>query len=347
MARKAQPPVRPDAAAGAIMGALEPLAYGRPAYQVFDDWLAMTEASLMMLPAHARSVVEGNGYAQDPEWVQGLWARLREVYMVEEWQHLHRAFNLLVSSTADPTGEVVFHDTLGEVFMEFGAPNDWAGQFFTPFPVALMMAQMTLDPLAIEAEVRARVRRALFATEGGEVLYIAWLMALVRSHDDGLKAYTLFAEQIYPQIYATFQPYRISDPACGSGVLLVATLAVLPAWLTQWGLVEFHATDIDSRCVRMAHTNLMLYGAASYVVRHQNSLSLEPDFAPPHVGRVHWYAFPDAPSVADPMLATVMEMAGDPVADPLPEPRPAAPPLAPVPDVVLDITKLTQLMLDL
>ena len=345
MARKATPPVRPDAAAGAIMKALQPLTHGRPAYQVCDDWLAMTEASLMMLPAHTRSIVEGKGYATDPEWVQALWARLQQVYSLEEWQYLYGAFRLLVDSTADPTGEIVFRDTLGEVFMEFGAPNDWAGQFFTPYPVAHLMSQMTLDVLAIEAEVRARVRTALLATEGGELLYMAWVMALVRSHDDGVRAFSMFAEQIYPRICDTYQPYRMADPACGSGVLLLAAVAMLPAWLTQWGLVEFHGTDVDARCVRMTHVNLMLYGTASYVVRHQNSLSLEPDFSLPRVGRVQWYALPHATPVTTPEPALVL--AGESVADPAPAPRPAAPPLAPVPDVVLDITKLTQLTLDL
>ncbi len=350
MARKATHAVRPDAAAGEIMKALEPLTYERPAYQVFEDWLALAEASLMMLPAHARSVAEGKSYAEDPEWVQMLWNRLQEVYTVDEWQHLYGAFRLLVDSTADPTGEVVFQDPLGAVFMEFGAPNDWAGQFFAPFPVALIMSQMTLDVLAIEAEVHARVRTALLATEGGELLYMAWVMALVRSHDDGVSAFSMFAEQIYPRICATYQPYRLADPACGSGVLLLAAVAMLPAWLTQWGLVEFHGTDIDARCVRMTHVNLMLYGTASYVVRHQNSLSLEPDFAPPRVGRVQWYAFTEGPLVAEPEPAIVLTgesaSAGGPTVDThLVVPPP--PPVAPVPDVVLDITTFQQLTLDL
>ena len=186
--------------------------------------------------------------------MQTLWTRLQQVYTLEEWQHLYRAFRLLVDSTADPTGEVVFQDTLGQVFMDFGHPNDWSGQFFTPYPVALMMSQMTLDPLTIEAEVRARVRTALLVTEGGELLYMAWVMALVRSHDDGVRAFSMFAEHIYPRICDTYQPYRIADPACGSGVLLLAAVAMLPAWLTQWGLVEFHGTDVDARCVRMGRS---------------------------------------------------------------------------------------------
>jgi type I restriction-modification system DNA methylase subunit len=41
-------------------------------------------------------------------------------------------------------------DLLGEIFMEMGLGNKWTGQFFTPFNLALVTAELTFDPKDIE-----------------------------------------------------------------------------------------------------------------------------------------------------------------------------------------------------
>jgi len=52
-----------------------------------------------------------------------------------------------------------FHDCLGELFMALELSNHWVGQFFTPYPVASMMAQMNCanapDLIAEHGFVRA------------------------------------------------------------------------------------------------------------------------------------------------------------------------------------------------
>jgi hypothetical protein len=347
MSRKRTAPVRPDKAAGAIIKELEPLTYGRSASQVFDDWLSVTEASLVMLPHHARSVAAGEGMAQDTDEVKALWERLRQVYDKAGWERLSRAFAHLLDSTATRVGELCYEDVVGEVFMTFGQPSDWSGQFFTPMPVAQMMIQMTLDPQEVERIVNERLREAILSAPDGELVYLSWLMARARN-DGGIAAYTYFAEHLYPLLAGQFRTYTISDPCCGSGVMLVAAMSVLPAWLVQFGLVEFHAADIDPRCVKMVHINLMLQGAGSFVVRHQNTLSLEPDFTPPRRGRVQWLPAPvRLPGKLSAEVA-VPEPALAPSTLPHPAelPRPLPPPET-IPDVVLDIAKLTQLTLDL
>ena len=347
MSRKHTAPVRPDKAAGAIIKELEPLTYGRSASQVFEDWLSVTEASLIMLPHHVRSVAEGKGMAEDTDEVKALWERLREVYDGDGWERLSRAFAHLLDSSATSVGELCYEDVVGEIFMEFGHPSDWTGQFFTPMPVAQMMIHMTLDPQEVERIVNERLREAILSAPGGELTYMTWLMARARN-DGGIAAYTYFAEHLYPLLAGQFHPYTISDPCCGSGVMLVAAMSVLPAWLVQFGLVEFHATDIDPRCVKMVHINLLLQGAGSFVVRHQNTLSLEPDFTPPRRGRVRWLPapvrLPDIvpEDVAQPEPAIVTTHTPYPAEPPL-----SLPPPETIPDVVLDIANLTQLTLDL
>ncbi len=46
-------------------------------------------------------------------------------------------------------------DYLGEVFMELGLGSKWKGQFFTPYNLCLLMAQLTVDE-KMEAEINAK-----------------------------------------------------------------------------------------------------------------------------------------------------------------------------------------------
>jgi hypothetical protein len=187
MSRKRTAPVRPDKAAGAIIKELEPLTYGRSASQVFEDWLSVTEASLIMLPYHARSVAAGEGMAEDTDEVKALWDRLRQTYDRDGWERFSRAFGHLLNSTATSVGEQCYEDVVGEVFMNFGQPSDWSGQFFTPMPVAQEMIRMTLDPQEVEHVVNERLREAIFAAPDGEIVYMGWIMARARN-DGGIAA---------------------------------------------------------------------------------------------------------------------------------------------------------------
>lgn len=347
MSRKRPSLVRPDRAAGAIIKELEPLTYGRSASQVFEDWLSVTEASLVMLPHHTRSVAEGNGMAEDTEEVKAVWDRLRQVYDKEGWDHLARAFAQLLDSTREGRGG--YQDVVGEIFMEFGSPSDWSGQFFTPMPVAQMLVHMTMNAEEVERIVTERLRQVILAAPDGELVYLSWMLSRARD-DGGVAASTYFADHLYPRLVGQFQPYTICDPCCGSGVMLIAAMNLLPAWLTAYGLVEFHATDIDPRCVKMVHINLMLHGAGSFVLRHQNTLSQEPDFTPPRRGRVRWFpATILIPKATEPEPAMARVATGSTPVEPVEAYVLLLPPESPdpVPDVVLDIAHLTQLTLDL
>ncbi len=280
MSRKRSAPVQPHQAAGAIIKELERVSVGWGASKVFDDWLEMTEASLYMLPYHAASVAARNGYAEDPAPIKALWARLLEEYDRDAWQRLHQAFQILLASGGDSA-----HDIVGEVFMLYGYPNEHTGQFFTPVDVARAAVRMTISPEEVERDIRDRLRRAILSAPGGDVLHMLLHLAQLRGEPEGL---AFFLQTVAPAIDGRFEPYKIQDPACGSAVMLVCALEMLPAWMVAYGLVEFHGYDIDARCVRMAHINLMLHGAAAFVLLHRNSLSDAPDYTPPRLGRVRW-----------------------------------------------------------
>ena len=74
------------------------------------------------------------------------------------------------------------------------------------------------------------------------------------------------------------EPVRIADTCCGSGRMLLAAAKHAPAG------AEFHGTDIDARCERMAALNLALRGIDG-VVLCRNGLT---DEAPRFAYRTGW-----------------------------------------------------------
>jgi len=60
---------------------------------------------------------------------------------------------------------------------------------------------------------------------------------------------------------------KVCDPCCGSGVMLIASIAVLKEREFNYQRNAFFlATDIDARCARMAYIQLSLLGAPAVVI---------------------------------------------------------------------------------
>jgi len=104
-----------------------------------------------------------------------------------------------------------FEDILGPAYMNLAGmgAKSFLGQFFTPWNVALMMAEMTM----------------------GE-----------------------------PSIKDPEGPVKIYDPACGSGVMLLAGKAVIAGRHGREALrgCSFYGTDIDSICVNMCRIQVKM-----------------------------------------------------------------------------------------
>lgn len=123
------------------------------------------------------------------------------------------AKSVAAMETEETRGEM--KDILGDLYQGAITYGE-AGQFFSPEPIARMMAAVTVGDVPEEAKREKR---------------------------------------------------SISDPACGSGRMLLAVAEMHPHWL-------FVGQDVDLRCVRMCAINLALRNLYGYVIQG-NSLADE------------------------------------------------------------------------
>ena len=252
---------------------------GRKSWEVLEDWLDVVEASLTMLPLHAESVATTGRHAEDTPEVKALWARLNQTYRADDWQCFKRALTVLMDRTervARGAGEN--WDVLGETYMTLNVWSGHSGQYFTPWSVASAMGAITC--VDIVAELGRRVLAALdtmrTADPAGAMLVES---ALLTGH--GLSDTSVLDSYVFPALALHVDPITVNDPACGSGVMLLAVAANVPAWATRWMFVRFSGQDIDRTCVKLARINLMLYGLNGWGLRWMRAgMQLQARLAP-------------------------------------------------------------------
>jgi type I restriction-modification system DNA methylase subunit len=140
-------------------------------YQVFSDFLTMAACSI--------SNSLDRRFFEERE---KLYLDTVKRYSKDEAERFAQLLGLLVQVFEPVAGEVVYRDALGELYMGLELGNEWTGQFFTPYSVALMKAMMVLgdaDALRVEIEARGFVR-ALEPCVGGGALVIATADAMKR-----------------------------------------------------------------------------------------------------------------------------------------------------------------------
>lgn len=159
---------------------------GYSAWNVFEDWLSLMFYALQR---------------NDPEYLSVV-KRYRNTGSVgtREIDHFCRAFGMLMLKMKQTNREL-----LGDIYMQWEISSKYAGQFFTPWPVAQMMAQIV-------------------GTEGE----------------------------------------TINDPACGSGIMLIAYAKTLTN--EQLDKKLFVGQDIDLTCVMMCALNLTFFNLNGIVI---------------------------------------------------------------------------------
>ena len=224
--------------------------------QVFDDWLEVVEATLDMLPVHARSIAQFGRPAEDSPAAAEVWTRLNRRYKSHPWiwEKFSEAYGHLVNACRYPD----YKDLLGQIYMAWGWPSKGAGQFFTPWDVAVMMARFTSDG---GQAVHERLKAAITESPLAQAALVAGCAL------DGQEALDWYLTRVVPACIEHYDPLRVSNPCVGSGVMLLAHASTYPRWMVELGLVQYYGQDIDPVCVRMARINAMLYGLNGYAIR--------------------------------------------------------------------------------
>ncbi len=238
---------------------------GVSAYDIFDDFLNIALDSLERLPDHVRSVAKTGKLAEDTEEAAKRFERLRNRYHNPIYfDRFAEAFGYLILSADDELDD--WNDTIGDIYMEFGISNKHSGQFFTPYHVAKMMAMMTTDD--IPSLVHERIKAACMDNPLAQAMLIAGI-----GIDDPAQAEAWFFGKIVPAVAADIDPVTICDPACGSGVMLLAAASSVPRWMLDWNFVRFYGMDIDQTCVNMARVNILLHGLNGFSIKCALALS--------------------------------------------------------------------------
>jgi len=264
-----QEPRHPEVPSTRIIKALDRVsATGQRPSAIFDDWLELAEATLDMLPAHFKSAITTGHLAHDSPEAAQVWDKVRSRYPGQEWvfERFSEAFGGLLEGASLPDGTPSYQDIVGDVYMEWGRPSRSTGQFFTPWPVARLMAEMMGDG---GQEVHARLKAAIDQSPLAQAHLLAGLAL------EGEEAGRWFMEKVVPSALAHYQPVTVLDPCIGSGILLLAHASTLPTWMVQLGLVQYYGCDIDPTCVRMARINCKLYGLNGHHLKYALELSPE------------------------------------------------------------------------
>lgn len=175
-------------------------------YNIFSDWIECFALSI----ANACMMMCGS-VCQERE---KRYLQIINKYSKEERTQLAEMCGLLTAAYED--GESIrFGDILGEMYMESGSGNKHTGQFFTPYHVSLLTAEMSI-----------------------------------------------------PADYNGEKPIKISEPACGSGGMIVAAAEVLyRRGINFQKRMRVQTQDLDWRAVYMCYVQLSLFGINAVVVQ--------------------------------------------------------------------------------
>lgn len=250
--------VQPGQHANEIIKRLERNINGlRRPYDVFADFLDIAERCLIDQPAHLERACAGFPTVECAE-TTAVWERLHRYYPKNDdkaWSNFAEAFALLMDSASGEAKSAASWDVIGESFMAFGAPSQWHGQFFTPWSISVLMAKLQYDEELLIERLDAAKKKAQAAGD--------WAGDSAEMTGDFLLA-----------VAPHFEPVTVYDPACGSGVMLLAFASCAPAWANRFAMVRYRGQDIDASCVKMASINLMLHGLNGYALRCERARML-------------------------------------------------------------------------
>ncbi len=246
-------------------------AIGIRPFEVYSDFLELALHTLEAVPRHFESVLAHKQYADDTPEAAAAFARVRQKYSRrgrDYTPHFAAAMATLLQSDLY-SGDNPDHVGIAYELLELQNPH--SGQYFTPWDVCSMMVQVT------DGEPAAFLLSRLAKCSMGEA-FDPFLAVIVKAQ---IAAFGLspagpaLLRSVATALENGFQPITVSDPAIGSGRMLLAHACLVPPWAHQLGLVQYCGQDIDLDCVRMARINMMLYGLNGWGLRLMTGLSAE------------------------------------------------------------------------
>ena len=106
---------------------IESLSRTRHKWQAWSDFVEMA----------ALSLAQAGNFDEDRE---AQYMKIVERYEPDEVQHFPHLLGAVIEAL-----EVKYCDFLGEIFQELELGNKWKGQFFTPYHVCVLMAELTFN----------------------------------------------------------------------------------------------------------------------------------------------------------------------------------------------------------
>jgi type I restriction-modification system DNA methylase subunit len=208
------------------------LAYRHERWRVFSDFVALAAISLT------------NRIHKAPK-KEERYLQIMKTYSKDETEGLAE---LLAIATHGMGGDPDGVDFLGEAFQRNELASHWHGQFFTPMPIARMMAEMTLADG--EAARIAATRGFITAQEpacGSGVMAIALANALRASGIEPQRKLHVTAIDISPTAahMAVVQLSLLGIPAVVH-VGNTITLEMSDAFATPWHVLGFWDTKLKS-----------------------------------------------------------------------------------------------------
>jgi len=228
-------------------------------HDVFDAFLDITLRTLEDAPMHICSLVNTGKLAEElPETIE-VFQRVRNkfgTHSEKAFKIFVECFAILLDSASDPQGE---RDAVGLLYETFTFPNRAAGQYFTPWPICVFMAQsLTVNPVV------TLINDMYLAIKNYDEIHAIWAEALMISSvlvkDEG-GMIDFIINKVFPVAYRCgWEHPKVLDAACGSSRMLLAKAQLYPQWMLDASLVEFFGIDIDYTCCQMSRINFILYG---------------------------------------------------------------------------------------
>jgi hypothetical protein len=124
---------------------LNSIAYSKRSYELFRDWLEMSAIACHQMP-YLSGDLERDQTFDD---LKAQYKKLEVQYKPEELQIFGELFGIVTIAL-----DSQFGDFLGEVYMQCEFGSDRAGQFFTPWAISILMAEMAVKGLKEKVEAQ-------------------------------------------------------------------------------------------------------------------------------------------------------------------------------------------------